>query len=120
MKETGIKRMINRERLSFKALTRELSDPGTLRNQVVTKLINLIEFRKEIPAFHHAVERDILDSDNRLFIMERKLGNKNSIVVVNVSEETVSLPEYKGTQDYMRNGPFDGKVSPYGIYFLER
>ena len=120
MEKTGIKRMINRERLSFKALTRELSDPGTLRNQVVTKLINLIEFRKEIPAFHHAVERDILDSDNRLFIMERKLGNKNSIVVVNVSEETVSLPEYKGTQDYMRNGPFDGKVSPYGIYFLER
>ena len=118
MKETGVKRMINREKLSFEALSRELSDPGTLRNQVVTKLVNLIQVRKEIPAFHHAVERDILRSDKRLFIMERKLGGKSSIVVVNVSNDTVSLPEYKGKLDHMRNIPFDGNVSPYGIYFL--
>ena len=118
MKETGVKRMINREGLSFEALSSELSDPGTLRNQVVTRLINLIQVRKEIPAFHHAVKRDILHSDKRLFIMERMLGKKSSIVVVNVSDDTVSLPDYKGKLDYMRNIPFDGNVSPYGIYFL--
>ena len=110
--------MINREKLSFQTLSRELSDPGTLRNQVVTKLINLIQVRKDIPAFHHAVERDILRSDKRLFIIKRKLGEKSSIVVVNVSDDTVSLPEYKGKPDHMRNIPFDGNVSPYGIYFL--
>ncbi len=119
LEETGIKRMINRERLNFKALSRELSDPDALRSQVVTKLIDLIEARKKIPAFHHAIERDVLDSDKRLFIMERKLEKKSSLVVVNVSDETVSLPEYKGKQDYMRNIPFDGSVNPYGVYFLE-
>ncbi len=119
LEETGVKRMINRERLNFKALSRELSDPEALRGQVVSKLIDLIEVRKKIPAFHHAIERDVLDSDKRLFIMERKLEKKSSLVVVNVSDETVSLPEYKGKQDYMRNIPFEGSVNPYGVYFLE-
>ena len=117
--ETGEKRMINRERLSFEALSLDLNNPDTLRSQVMTKLIDLIEGRKEIPAFHHAVERDILRSDKRLFIMERKLEGKNSIVVINVSDEAVSLPEYKGRLEHLQNIPFDGNVSPYGICFLE-
>ena len=119
LEETGVKRMINREKLSLKTLSLELSDPDSLRSQVVTKLINLIEVRKEMPAFHHAIERDILDSDKRLFMMERKLEKKSSIVVVNVSDDTVFLPEHKGKKDFMRGIPFDGSVIPYGVYFLE-
>jgi glycosidase len=119
MEETGVKRMINRERLSLEVLSSELSDPDALRSRVLKKLINLIEVRKEIPAFHHSVERDILNSDKRLFIMERKLVKKSSMVIVNVSDDTVYLPEYKGKHDYMRSTPFDGSVSPYEIYFLE-
>ena len=117
--DTGVKRMINRERLSYKELSLELASPGALRSQVMASLINLIEVRKEIPAFHHAIERDILSLDRRLFIMERKQEKKNSIVVINVSDEIVSLPEYKGKQDHLRNTPFDGSVRPYDIYFLD-
>jgi len=117
--ETGEKRMINRERLSYEAISQELADPDSLRSHVVTELIHLIEVRKQIPAFHHSIERDVLGSDKRLFIMERKLERKNSIVVINVSDETVFLPEYEGKTDYLRKIPFDGSVSPYGVYFLE-
>ncbi|EFK08872.1 alpha amylase, catalytic domain protein [delta proteobacterium NaphS2] len=117
--ETGEKRMINRERLSFEALSRDLSTPDSLKNQVMTSLIDLLEIRKEMPAFHHAVERDVVSSDKRLFIMERKYEKKSTTAVINVSDDTVFLPEYEGKSDRLRNSRFDGNVSPYGIYFLE-
>ena len=119
VKETGEKRAINRERLSFEELSRDLSTSGSLRNQVMAKLIHLLKVRKEIPAFHHAIERDILSSDKRLFIMERKEGKSLTIAVINVSDDTVPLPQYEGKLDRVRNSRFDGNVRAYGIYFLE-
>ena len=119
VEETGQKRMINRETLAYDALSRELSDPEALKRQVMTKLIHLLLVRKEIPAFHHAIERDVVRSDKRLFIMERKYEKTRTATVINVSDETVRLPEYEGKQDLMGDSRFDGNVRPYGIYFLE-
>ena len=72
-----------------------------------------------VPAFHHAVERDVVRSDKRLFIMERKYEKTRTATVINVSNETVRLPEYEGKRDLMGDSRFDGNVRPYGIYFLE-
>lgn len=119
VEKTGEKRMINRERLSLEALSRDLSTPGSLKNQVMTRLIHLLEIRKEIPAFHHAVERDVVSSDKRLFIMERKYEKKCTTAVINVSDDTVFLSEYEGKLDRLRNSRFDGSVRAYGVYFLE-
>jgi hypothetical protein len=41
------------------------------------------------------------------------------IAVVNVSDETVDLPQYEGKLDHIRDRPFEGRVEPYGVYFLE-
>jgi sucrose phosphorylase len=119
VEETGEKRMINRERLSFEALSRDLSNPDSLKNQVMAKLIHLLEIRREIPAFHHAVKRDIVSSDKRLFIMERKYEKKCTTAVINVSDDIVFLPEYEGKLDRLRNSRFDGNFRAYGVYFLE-
>ncbi len=118
VEKTGVKRMINRERLVYEDLRRELSDPHALGHQVMTKLLRLLEVRKEISAFHHAVERNVVSSDKRLFIMERKYEEKPMTAVINVSDETVGLPEYQGKHDLIGNNPFDGDVGAYGIYFL--
>jgi len=103
----------------LEALSRDLSTPGSLKNQVMTRLIHLLEIRKEIPAFHHAVERDVVSSDKRLFIMERKYEKKCTTAVINVSDDTVFLSEYEGKLDRLRNSRFDGSVRAYGVYFLE-
>jgi len=119
VKESGIKRMINRERLSFKTLCGDLSNPESRTYQVLTKFIALLNVRKEIRAFHHSVDRDVLSSDERLFIMNRRQQKSDMLAVINLSEDTVALPQYKGKFDRMGNSLFDGSVEPYGVYFLE-
>jgi len=116
---TGINRMINRERLSAEELSHDLSDPESLRYQVLTRFLHLLNVRKQIPAFHHSVKRDILPSDNRLFIMERWHRERRMVAVVNVSQDTIDLPQYRGMTGRIRNMLFDGSIEPYGVYFLE-
>ena len=119
VKETGINRTINRETLSAGKLFNELSRPESWRYQVLTEFILFLKARKEIPAFHHSVERTILPSDKRLFIMERRHRGRSMIAVVNVSGDVVELTKYKGKTDRIRNLLFGGGIEPYGVYFLE-
>ena len=118
VEETGMNRMINRETLSAGKLFGELSNPGSLRYRVLTRFIHLLKVRKEIPAFHHSVKRDILPSDERLFIMERQHRGRSMAAVVNVSGDAIDLPQYQGRTDRIRNLLFEGSVEPYGVYFL--
>jgi len=39
--------------------------------------------------------------------------------VINVSDDTIKLPEYRGKIDLITHISFDGKVAPYGVYFLK-
>jgi len=119
VEKTGEKRMINREKLSFDKLSQDLSDPDSIPYQVLTKTVSLLNVRKEIPAFHHSIKREILSSDHRLFIMDRREKGENMAAVINVSSERVPLPQYKGRTDRIRNTSFEGIVEPYGVYFLE-
>ena len=116
---TGINRMINRERLWAEELSGDLSDPATLRSRVLAKFLHLLEVRKEIPAFHHAVKREIPLSDKRLFVIERWHRNRCMTAVVNVSGDSIDLSQHQGKTDRIRNILFDGCVEPYGVYFLE-
>jgi sucrose phosphorylase len=119
VEKTGENRMINREKLSFEKLSQDLSDPGSIPYRVLTKTVSLLNVRKEIPAFHHSIKREILSSDRRLFIMDRREERENMAAVINVSSEQIPLPQYKGRTDRIRNTSFEGIVEPYGVYFLE-
>ena len=119
VQETGINRMINREQFAAEDLFKDLSNPESLRYQVLEKFLHLLNVRKEMKAFHHSVERDVLQSDERLFIMERIYREKSVFAVVNVSNDRVNLPEYKGKTDLISKTTFGGTVVPYGVYFLE-
>ncbi|MCF8131067.1 MAG: sugar phosphorylase, partial [Deltaproteobacteria bacterium] len=119
VRESGIKRMINREKLSFETLCDDLSNPESRTYQVLTKFIALLNARKEIQAFHHFVDRDVLNSDKRLFIMNRRQQESDMLAVINLSEDIVALPQYKGRFDRLGNRLFGGGVEPYGVYFLE-
>ena len=119
VEETGLNRMINREQLPSEDLFSDLSRPESVRHRVLARMIRLLEIRKRIPAFHHSVKREILPSDERLFVMGRRHEGKNMVAVVNVSDETVALPRYEDKMDHISGRPFNGEVEPYGVYFLE-
>jgi hypothetical protein len=61
---------------------------------------------------------EVRDLDRRLFAVSRQFEGETVNVVVNVSHETVMLPEYKGNSDLLDSRVFDGTVEPYGVYFL--
>ena len=120
VKETGMNRMINREKLSEEAVLKDLSDPESLRYQVMNRFLHLLNVRKQIKAFHHSVERDVVvHSDKRLFVMARRHKDGSVYSVINVSDDTVRLTQYEGKFDFLSKTQFSGNVEPYGVYFLK-
>ena len=65
------------------------------------------------------MERDVLQSDKRLFVIERKCKGKDVLAVVNVSDAEIKLLQYKGKTDLISKTLFEGSVAPYGVYFLQ-
>jgi hypothetical protein len=110
--------MINRETLREEDLQAALSDVHSLRCQVLQNFLHLLNVRRQIPCFYPAGTMEVRDLDRRLFAVSRQFQGETVHVVVNVSHETVMLPEYKGNSDLLSAGGFDGTVDPYGVYFL--
>jgi glycosidase len=118
VKNTGMKRMINRETLREEHLQASLSDVHSLRYQVLHHLLHLLNARRQNPCFHPAGAMEVLDFDRRLFAVSRIFQGEAVHVIVNVSDERVMLPEYKGDSDLLSARVFDGTVDPYGVHFL--
>jgi len=119
VEDSGIKRMINRERLSQDVIDPILSDVHSLRYQVLAGFLQLLNDRKQIPSFHPSGTRQVLDVDKSLLVVIRQFKDERVCVVINVSDNTIKLPEYRGKLDLITHTSFDGKVAPYGVYFLK-
>jgi glycosidase len=118
VKDTGVKRTINRETLREGDLQASLSDVHSLRYQVLHSLLHLLHTRGQTQCFHPAGAMEVLDFDRKLFAVSRRFQDETINVVVNVSDERVMLPEYKGNRDLLSARVFDGTVDSYGVYFL--
>ncbi len=116
--KTGIKRMINRERLPEERLGTSLANIQSLRYQVMASFLSILKARETVHAFHPSSTRKLINCDKRLLAIERQFEGKTVLVVINVSEDEVGLPEYRGKSDVITGRPFQGKVEPYGFYFL--
>ncbi|GBE37066.1 sucrose phosphorylase [bacterium BMS3Bbin07] len=118
VRETGIKRMINREKIPVDVIDRTLSDVRSLRHQVFSGYLHLLNVRKKISSFHPAGTREVLNIDKRLLTIVRQYRGKAVRVVINVSKDIIFLPEYQGNFDLISCKAFEGKVPPYGVFFL--
>jgi glycosidase len=116
--KTGIKRMINRERLLEERLETSLSNIQSLRYQVMASFLSVLKARETVHAFHPSSTRKLIDCDKRLLAIERRFEGKTVLVVINVSEDTVGLREHRGKSDVITGDPFQGKAEPYGFYIL--
>ena len=119
VEDSGIKRMINRERLSLDVIDPILSDVHSLRYQVLAGFLQLLNDRKQIPSFHPSGTRQVLDVDKSLLVVLRQFRDEGVCVIINVCNDTINLPEYRGKLDLITHTLFDGKVAPYGVYFLK-
>jgi glycosidase len=118
VKQTGIKRMINREKLPEERVGEALSDIHSRRNQVFRVFMHLLKAREGIRAFHPSSIRKVIDCDKRLLAVERRYASETVWAVINVSGDSVALPQYKGKTDAISRNVFQGEAEPYGVYFL--
>lgn len=103
----GHPRRINREKVDIQHLEEELSDPGSLRSAVFTRMLALLEIRKREVAFSPLAEQRMVDTGNRgclAFLRsfrrkehvhpddeEQKEDMHEVLVVVNVTSDTQAL-----------------------------
>ena len=118
VEKTGRKRQINREKLAEASVREVLSDIHTRQHQVLEGFLRLLNVRRKIPAFDPYGGREVIASDKRLLVIRRRWHTMAVLVVINVSDDTVMLPEYSGKSDIITERPFRGRVDPYGVYFL--
>ncbi len=119
VKKTGIKRKINRKRLSLATLEPSLEEIGSVPHRVLEQFLRLLDARKGVRAFHPAGIRSVLELDKRLIAIERSFEKEKIVAIVNVSDDTIPLPQFALKFDLITRTLFDGQVEPYGVYTLE-
>lgn len=71
VQQTGRNRTINREKLTYERLTRELAEAGSLRNQVYSAYASLLTARSSTPAFHPLGTQEVVDAGRHIFALWR-------------------------------------------------
>lgn len=93
VKQTGRNRTINREKLQFDELQKQLADETSLRFKVFQKYGQLLKARRNSSAFHPHGMQKILDLHPSVFAVERIAPDEKSRVLClhNVSSKPVSF-----------------------------
>lgn len=117
-RETGIKRLINRKKLSWQTLTMALDEQVSRRAQVLRELKKHLACRMSLKALSPYASQYVIREDSRLFIVDRSFEGEKVTVVINVSQESVELSGYKGFFDVYTQNSFGGTVAPYQVLYL--
>ena len=115
MRKSGMKRGVNRQKLKLEKIEKELRDKKSLRHRVFKEYLKLLGIRKKICQFNPYYKEKTIKVDQRLLITKH---SKNLIVIINVSGERVKIHRYFERFDLIRKKQFNGKVLPYGVYYL--
>jgi sucrose phosphorylase len=119
--QSGIFRRINREKLDYDNLCRELEDEGNTRNMVLGRFSKLINLRRQHSAFAPRSSQQTLFLDQRAFVIVRYAKDEQILAIINVSSEEYSLHlSYKGF-DIIHEETIDGyiKMLPYQIRWIK-
>jgi glucosylglycerate phosphorylase len=97
VEQSGINRRINREKLNYERLCKELEDSENIRSMVFAGLSKLIRLRRQQSAFSPDASQKVLLLDERAFsfIRHNNSADEKILVIVNVSDQ-----EYDIEHDY--------------------
>lgn len=81
VKESGINRRINREKLNANALTEELEEPGSLRRLIYDGFRALLEIRRAHKAFDPTSPQRVLKLDPEVFALVRTARDSSESIL---------------------------------------
>ena len=85
-------RRINREKLDTLLLGDELNDPRSLRSQVLSSYLRLLNIRRKEEAFHPSAVQTVLTGTRSVFTLLRTAENGEEILtLVNVTDQSVPV-----------------------------
>lgn len=122
MNASGINRRINREKLDYEEVVKQLETKGTLRNEIYTALCGLLDIRSMQKAFSPSASQKILDAPEGVFALERSCDEEKIVYAVNMSDETrvVTVPE--GGTNLLTGETAQGKeiyLAPYEFVWIK-
>lgn len=85
-------RRINREKLDTDVLERELNDSRSVRSQVLSSYLTLLNTRQKEEAFHPSAAQTVLTGNSSVFILLRTAENGEQVLtLINVTDQTVPV-----------------------------
>lgn len=89
---SGIPRRINRQKLERAELERDLADARSLRARVFSGYTQLLQARRQNPAFHPCARQEVLDVDPGVFVVLRTSldGGERVLCLHNMTPQSVS------------------------------
>ena len=87
----GYNRAINRRKLGYDELSRDLDDPDSTKRRVYHAYAKLLRTRRGEPAFSPLAQQLVLGLDPRVFAVLRSNGTDKVLALTNVSSAEVAL-----------------------------
>jgi glycosidase len=125
VKQTGMNRSINREKLEASKVEKELLASGSRRNLVFEKLRHLISVRAQHHAFHPQGDQEVLQLHESVFALKRSASSDDEVIVIliNCSGSTVVLETgVSAGTDVLTGREYSGKIGlePFEILWLQQ
>ncbi|WP_297707236.1 alpha-amylase family glycosyl hydrolase [uncultured Eudoraea sp.] len=124
VEKSGIKRRINREKLDFDILAKELSEKSSLRYHIFTSFKELLRIRTEQRAFNPLSKADYFKSDDsRIFVIRRMNKGETVYAIYNFSDETAEMDTLsQNVYDLINKKEVVGntwKIEPFNFYWFK-
>ncbi|HBM75114.1 MAG TPA: sugar phosphorylase [Clostridiaceae bacterium] len=121
-RSSGINRRINREKLDFQQLVKELNDKSSLRYMVLSRYKEMLKIRRNHSAFSPYASQNILDLTYSLFAVERynETFGERIIAIINVTGKTVELDTPISGIDLLASSKkkLITKIEPYQVAWI--
>ncbi|MFA0440803.1 sugar phosphorylase [Vibrio sp. 10N.286.49.C2] len=122
MNESGINRRINRMKFDLNELEVQLMEPGSLREQVYRRLVELFTIRQQHRAFSPLSSQKILELGSHIFALQRGEGSDSIRCIVNLSDQPQGVQLKDGEYDLITNMSLRNTVTlnPYQFVWLKQ
>lgn len=127
VKETGRFRTINREKLNLEMLLSELDAKESRRSRIFHTLLDIINLRRELKAFHPQGSQEVLDYGSSLFTIKRKdpEGEDELLCIFNLTDKKQIAPNGQSGYIYknlISGEQYNGKIilEPYRFGWFSR
>ncbi|MEN3323339.1 alpha-amylase family glycosyl hydrolase [Mariniflexile soesokkakense] len=124
VEESGIKRRINREKLNFNSLEKELNEKDSLRNRIYSSYKKILSVRSNQKAFNPFGEATYAKlANDKVFVIKRVYENDTIYAIYNFSSASQNIKSLSNTVfDLFANKDIKEdtwKLKPLSFYWLK-